>query len=256
VDGNNQKIFNVAQAAHFLSVSPKTIRRWAQQGKHNMNTNTWIAVIVALIIGALGGWFFGTSQPSYKPPQQVSQTSNVTSTKSQQLKTDMRKLWEDHVIWTREYLDSAILGAGDTDVILARLMKNQEDIGNAIKPVYGDEAGNKLTSLLKEHISLAGEVVKAAKSADVAGLKTADDKWHANGNDIADFLASANPNWSKDGMRSMMNDHLNLTRQEAVDMLAKRTDASIADYDKVHNQILNMADMLSEGIIKQYPDKL
>jgi hypothetical protein len=219
----------------------------------NMMTNLWVAIIISLIIGGVGGWMIGSSQPARNPNNQIASTN--TSSKSENLRSDMRKLWEDHITWTRLYLDSAILGAGDSNTVLDRLMKNQEDIGNAIKPYYGDEAGSKLTTLLKEHISLAGEVVSAAKANDVGALAVADKKWHDNGDAIADFLAGANPNWGKDEMRSMMNDHLNLTRQEAVDMLAKRTDASIADYDKIHNQIINMADMLSNGIIKQYPDK-
>jgi hypothetical protein len=214
--------------------------------------NFWLVVMVALIIGAFGGWLFGSSQPSYTLGQQKTQ---IASSKSESLKMDMRKLWEDHITWTRLYIISATSNLEDSDENLARLMKNQEDIGGAIKPYYGDEAGNKLTQLLKEHISLAGEVVKAAVDKNPTALADADKRWHDNGDQLADFLASANPNWPKDETRQMMKDHLDLTRQEAVDILAGRAEASIADYDKIHNQILKMADMLSAGIIKQFPDK-
>lgn len=215
--------------------------------------NGLLAFLIALIVGVGVGWYIGSSQPTRSP--QPTKTVAVTSSKEEALKMDMRKLWEDHVTWTRLYIESAISGSPDTDSNLSRLMKNQEDIGNSIKPYYGTDAGDKLTKLLKEHIRLAGELVKAAINKDVAAVAKANKDWSDNGNDIADFLASANPSWPKDQLRSMISDHLNLTRQEAVDILAKRYDASVADYDKIQEQILNMADMLSNGIIKQFPDK-
>lgn len=218
-----------------------------------METNIWIAVVIALIIGGLGGWMIGNSKTSNNLPSQITQTT--VSSKSDALKIAMRKLWEDHITWTRIYLNSAILGAGNSNVILNRLLKNQEDIGNAVKSYYVEDAGNKLTALLKEHISGAGELLKAAKANDQAALNSANDNWYKNGEQIADFLSGANPNWPKDQMRAMMKDHLDLTKQEAVDMLGKKTEESVVDYDKIHDQILQMSDMLSDGIAKQFPDK-
>jgi hypothetical protein len=216
-----------------------------------MNNKIWL-VIIAFVIGIAGGWTIGNYR---KPSTNNNIQTNSVSQKDVGLKLGMRKLWEDHITWTRMYLVSAINSLGDKDPTLARLLQNQVDIGNAIKPYYGNEAGDKLTSLLKEHITLAGEVVTAAVNQDQAALGQADSKWHDNGNAIADFLARANPNLPKDQLREMMKEHLDLTKQEAVDILQKNSDASIADYDKVHDQILQMADMISSGIIKQYSDK-
>jgi hypothetical protein len=83
-----------------------------------------------------------------------------------QLKGDLRKFWIDHAVWTRNYIVSAIAGLEDQEKVLNRLLKNQEDIGNAIKSYYGEAAGNKLTELLREHILIAGKIVDAAKSGD------------------------------------------------------------------------------------------
>ncbi len=214
--------------------------------------------LFTLCVGFLGGWLFGTAQPAYQPISPIIQPSpQITScsSKPQDLQLGMRKLWEDHVMWTRLYMISYLNGIGDTNKVLDRLMKNQEHIGEAMKSYYGEDAGNQLTTLLTTHIALAGDVVKAAKAKDTKALAEADIKWYDNGNEIADFLHDKNPNWPQDMMRTMMRDHLDLTRQEAVDLLVKRYDAAIADYDKVHNQILQMADMLTDGIISQYPDK-
>lgn len=172
------------------------------------------------------------------------------------LRMAMNKLWEDHIIWTRNVIMCFTDDLPGTDQAVARLLKNQEDIGNAIKPVYGDEAGNKLTELLKSHITIAAEVLTAAKKGDDAGFTTANQKWQSNGDEIALFLSSANPdNWKSEEMKKMMSDHLQYTTEEAVARFKKDYDADIAAYEKAHNEILEMSEMLAIGIIKQFPEK-
>ena len=166
----------------------------------------------------------------------------------------MRKLWEDHVTWTRLFIVSASSGLPDTDATTQRLLQNQVDIGNAIKPYYGDAAGDKLAALLKDHILGAATLLTAAKAGDNAGVKAASDKWYANANDIAAFLNGANPTgWPLDALTMDMKMHLDQTLTEAVDHLKGNYSADVADYDKVHEHILMMADTLSDGVVKQFP---
>ncbi|MDP2638487.1 MAG: hypothetical protein Q8P26_05505 [Candidatus Levybacteria bacterium] len=225
-----------------------------------MKRNTWLFMLVALIIGGILGWAgaVGVNTKSGLPTVGVGGGPNLissSSSKAQDLKLSMRKLWEDHITFTHFYVTSAINSLSDSDAILTRLMENQEDLGNAIKPYYGEEAGNKLASLLKDHIALAGEEVEAAMANDDVKFAQVDKEWYDNGNQIADFLSSANPNLSKDDARAMMKDHLDLLKQGIVDALAGRADATVVDYDKTHNQALQMADMISNAIIKQFPNK-
>lgn len=135
-------------------------------------------------------------------------------------------------------------------------MRNQVDIGNAVKAFYGNAAGAKLTDLLKQHIAIAAELVTDAKKNDSSGVADASKRWTANANQIADFLHGANPkNWPKSDLRSMMRQHLALTTNEAVARLHGDWKADIQAFDKVHNEILMMSDALSGGIIKQFPKK-
>jgi hypothetical protein len=172
-----------------------------------------------------------------------------------ELKMQMRTLWEDHIAWTRLYIVSAVDGLESTDKYAARLLKNQEDIGNAIKPVYGDAAGDKLTALLKDHILIAAALVKAAKAGDSAAAADAEKKWYANGDEIAGFLSGANPNWTKAALKEMMDTHLSLTKAVAVAAIGKDWDAEIKATDSNHEHILMMSDALSAGIVKQFPKK-
>jgi hypothetical protein len=166
----------------------------------------------------------------------------------------MRKLWEDHITWTRLAIISFAHDLPDLQVTEARLLDNQVDIGNAIKPYYGRAAGNQLTALLKEHITGAVGLLVAAKAGDPALIQQRSDEWYANGNEIADFLSHANPrHWPQREMRRMMKAHLDQTLSEATHRLGGDYAADIQDYEEIHHHILEMADRLSGGIIKQFP---
>lgn len=168
----------------------------------------------------------------------------------------MRKLWEDHVTWTRLYIVSAAAGLPDTQATADRLLRNQVEIGDAIKTFYGDAAGDRLTGLLKPHILIAAEVVGAAKAGDNAKVQDASKRWYANADEIADFLSAANPkNWPRETLRKEMRHHLDLTLEEAQARLKGDWTADIVAYDTVHQHILGMADVLSSGIVKQFPQK-
>jgi hypothetical protein len=169
---------------------------------------------------------------------------------------DMRKLWEDHITWTRLYIVDALNNLPAKETTAGRLLKNQADIGNAFKPFYGDAAGRKLTSLLRDHILIAAGVIDAAKAGDDAKREEATKRWYANSDDIAVFLGGINPNnWPSADMRAMLREHLDTTAQEVSAGLKKDWGSDIKAYDKLHWQILKMADVLSSGVVRQFPDK-
>jgi hypothetical protein len=180
--------------------------------------------------------------------------SAKTSHKQAAFHDAMRKLWEDHITWTRLAIISFAHELPDLPATQARLLRNQTDIGNAIKPYYGRAAGNQLTALLKEHIAGAVALLQAAKAGDQDLIEQRTAEWYENGNQIADFLHEANPrNWPRTAMRRMMRRHLDQTISEAVNRLQGNYAADIRDYDEIHRHVLVMADTLSSGIIKQFP---
>jgi hypothetical protein len=170
------------------------------------------------------------------------------------LRNEMRRLWEDHVMWTRLAIISLTTDSPDTEATVGRLLANQTDIGNAIKPFYGTAAGEELTRLLRGHILIAADLIAAAKAGDDAALAEAQAAWQANADEIAEFLHAANPRqWPLADLNAMLADHLTLTTQEAVARLQGDWAADVAAYDAIHVQALHMADMLSVGIVKQFP---
>jgi len=166
----------------------------------------------------------------------------------------IRKLWEDHITWTRLAIVTFADGSAGFSPTAGRLLQNQTDIGDSIKPFYGAAAGNRLSALLHDHITIAVEILQAARSGNTAAFDGASTRWYANGNDIADFLAAANPrSWPDAVMRADMKEHLDQTLAEAAHELHGQYAASITDYEGIHAHILMMADQLSAGITSRFP---
>jgi hypothetical protein len=193
--------------------------------------------------------------PATAAPQAAHDHASRASSPAAPLRENMRALWSDHVIWTREYIVAAVGDQPDQQAAAARLMKNQEDIGAAVAVYYGQPAGAKLTELLKGHIAIAVDLIKAAKAGDKAAQQRTDQLWNRNAEEIADFLSGANPNWPRATLVAMMNTHLSTTTDEVVARLTKNWDADVRAFDAVYHHILTMADALSDGIVKQFPNK-
>lgn len=171
------------------------------------------------------------------------------------LQTALRRLWADHVVWTRSYVVAAVADASDAGAAAARLLKNQEDIGNAIVPVYGSAAGAKLTELLKGHIMIAVDLIAAAKAGDQVKFGENDAKWTQNAGDIASFLSGANPHWPRKDVVDLLNLHLNLTKKEVVARLTTNWEEDVQAFDDIFTEIMTVSDTLADGIHKQFPGK-
>jgi hypothetical protein len=183
-------------------------------------------------------------------------TTNANSTAAVSLKLALRRLWSDHVIWTREYVIAAVAGTPDASAAAGRLLKNQEDIGGAVVPVYGADAGRALTDLLKQHILIAVDLVAAAKAGDNVKFAENDRKWTENAEQIAGLLSGANPqNWSRADVTDLLMQHLNLTKSEVVARLQGDWEADVAAFDQIFTEILTLSDVLADGIVKQFPDR-
>ena len=215
-----------------------------------------LAVLSMVVVLAVAGTHEGHADDGHSHANAAAVTAKTTA-KQAAFQDAMRKLWEDHITWTRLAIISFAHDLPDLPATQDRLLRNQVDIGDAIKPYYGDAAGDQLTALLKEHIVGAVALMTAAKAGDEALIKQRTDEWYVNGNEIADFLHEANPrNWSQESMRELMKGHLDQTLSEAVNRLTGNYADDVRDYDEIHEHILMRADSLSQGIIKQFPRRV
>jgi hypothetical protein len=177
--------------------------------------------------------------------------SNYISVREMQLLEIVRRLWIEHVMWTRSFIISAAESLPDLNAVTSRLLRNPKDFADALRPLYGERIAQTFDSLLSQHLLIAADLVKAAKSGDsrAAAQKRAD--WYANADSIANFLAGINPFWNSETWRILLYDHLKMTEDEAMQILQGRFAESIAQYDAIQGKALKMADEMGNGIIKQ-----
>jgi hypothetical protein len=208
------------------------------------------AALAAILLAT--GSSVGCSDETFEPPTVEVPPEPITT--RFELKTGMRKLWTDHVLWTRVFLISALADLPDTEAATARLLRNQDDIGAAIVPIYGKKAGEQLTMLLREHITGAAALVAAAKAGDAVEVERASAAWYENADAIARFLASANPELSHSDLKAMMDMHLDQTLVEATARIEGKFAKDIRTYDQIVHHILGMSDALTDGIARQHPE--
>ena len=190
-----------------------------------------------------------TTDPMPMPPGTRNASENA-------LYQGMQTLWMQHMEWTYAAVAAFAVDSPGFPATADRLLQNQVDIGNAVRPFYGDAAADQLTTLLQEHISGAVAVLTAAKAGDSDALNQAVTAEYANATAIGDFLADANPaNWDKTDMEEMMTMHIDQTLVYATDMLQGDYAQAIANYGLAEAHMVEMADMLSAGVIAQFPDQ-
>ena len=207
-----------------------------------------IAVFSALVALALSGGHDASAH------QTAIHREAAVSNKEFALRNDMRRLWEEHVTWTRLAIISLTNDSPDTNATVARLLRNQTDIGNAVKPFYGAAWGRQLTALLRQHILIAADLIAAARKGDQAEVTRQQARWTTNADQIATRLNRANPRfWRLAPLTAMLHEHLRLTTNEVVARLTRNWSADVRAYDRIHLQALHMADMLSGGLVKQFP---
>jgi hypothetical protein len=180
--------------------------------------------------------------------------ANEISKSQADLSDYIRGLWEQHVTWTRLTILSLVFDLPDVDLVTNRLLRNPKDFEALLRLFYGDEEASTFSDLFTNHLVIAAELVKAAKAGDNNAAADAEKRWYANADQIADFLAGINPYWSRENWKTMLYQHLAMTKDEAVNMLTGKYSESITGFDQIEEQALVMADMMTNGIINQFPD--
>ena len=170
------------------------------------------------------------------------------------LNQNLRKLWADQATWTYKYIISNLERLFDNKFVLVRLLNNQEFLGSSISNFFGTYNTQKFIDLMKEHVDLIGQLIEILKSGSKTRLDNLTIKWQQNAEEIAQLLASVNPNWKKENLIILFN-NIQAIKDQIMARLHKKWDVDIKLLNKTIEHNLHIADVLTEGIVKQFPDK-
>ena len=212
--------------------------------------STWVQIMLVVF---LLGYSAVKGNPESKENLLSRPAEQTASTRD--LKAQMVELWEQHVAWNRNVMLCIVDELPGTDQAVERLHQNKIEIGDAMKPYYGEAAGDQLTKLLYEHVTISAEVITHAKAEEKVALQEANQRWYANAEEIAGFLADTNPYWALDDIKLIIKEQLILTTNQAVFRIQKNYSADVIAYDKAHSDVLKMAGIFANGIAKQFPEK-
>jgi hypothetical protein len=186
-------------------------------------------------------------------PMQQMQPINCYSKAQVELWNKNRLLWQQHVYWTRMAVTALVFKLPDVNYVLARLLRNATDMGDALRPYYGEEIAEAYRNLIREHLTIAADLVTAAANGETEKVETLEANWYRNADEIAEFLNRINPFIDREAFRKMMYSHLALLKLEAVCMIQQNFELEVQVFDRIEAEVLMMADMISEGIFKQFP---
>ena len=168
------------------------------------------------------------------------------------LMNELRKLWTEHMFWTRLFLISMLSGLSDLEVTTNRLLRNPTDFAKVLEVFYGKQKAETFRSMLEDHLKIAAAIVDNSMKGNGKAVEQYSRLWYSNADRIAAFLASINPCWSEEEWKSLLYEHLKMTGDE----LAARMNGDFVEdgkiFDMIENQGLAMADVMAAGMINQF----
>lgn len=173
------------------------------------------------------------------------------SPREMMVNNEMRMLWEQHVYWTRLFISGAVFGSPDVKLTEARLLRNPKDFAMVLRPVYGEKEAEEFEKLFTAHLEIAGRLVTALKAGEMETADAARKEWYENADELAAFLTGINPCWSLEEWENMFYSHLELTEREAEEFIKGDYEASILTFDTIEMEAMEMADMMTRGIMMQ-----
>ncbi len=209
-----------------------------------MRNNTRLAIgflmAVALVFPSLG-----FAQAKMRPSQAPTRT---------ELQLALRSLWVDHIFWVRNVVLMTKLGDADAaKVAEEQTVQNAKDLAASISPYYGKEASDKLFTLLAGHYTSIKGYMTAVFSGNESAKTAAEDAMKKNAEEIASFLSSANPkHWPKEALLTALLTHGAEHMAQIEDINKKDYTAGAKVWEAERAQIYTIADVLAQGIAKQF----
>lgn len=167
----------------------------------------------------------------------------------------LRKLWSDHVYWTREAIIGNFNFNSEINInnIIERLYNNQTDLGNLFSEFYGTKIGNAVKNLFDEHINIIAKLISTIKnpindeSELIEKSKKIEEIAEMAINNSTDIAINLNKINKKFGTKHYLSKQLKKHVELVFDQIKNPNDLSI--FDRSFDHILKMADQMTNGFI-------
>lgn len=226
-------------AQQYKTTVPDIIRRNPGVNPYNLQIGTRLNICAGTSQGQMPGSNGNRNGQTPVPKDEL------------ELNNDMRKAWMEHAFWTHIYQNSIFNGLADVSDVEARLMQNPEDIAAVFENFYSGAVINQLTRLLAEHVRLAGEIMVAMRD-NTPETDELERQWFQNTENIARLLANANPAYNYEELLQALTRHLDMLKRQMLAALNKEYENEIRLFDEGVNQLLELADDLTEGLLWQF----
>ena len=182
-------------------------------------------------------------------------TASVNNKSSYAFAQTMQRLWMDHAIWARQYIIAAVDDRPELTEALARWLRNAADVGAALEEFYPRRPARRVAKLLKQHITVAVDLVDAAKNVDGAKFTAIDQVWTSNSDDLVDELCARDQSCSRDEVAARWDLARALTEQVLTARLEQHFDHDVESFDQLLTTCAAMGDLITDGILRQFADR-
>ncbi len=206
-----------------------------------------LSILIAPALCSLGGNM--TTELGPEILGQANETNAVITPEEINLWMQERTLSQERIFWTRMAIMSILLDSGDKNPVIDRLLRNPSDMAETIAPYYGNKTSKEYGDLIKNQLMIAIQLATAAKEKNQTALQDASNRWYKNADDIARFESNMSSRLAQKDRKALWYQHLNLTKDEIMQLSNKDYNSSINTFDRIEEQASLMADSLTNGIV-------
>ena len=207
--------------------------------------------VLILILSTTACAHAADSRPAVAPAGTTASAAKVADTKAV-----LRDLWLGHILSIRNVAVATMDKNGVArEAAETTVVANAEQIARSIEPFYGKPAADKLFALLAGHYTAIRDHLDATAAGNPSQQDLAVKHLTANAAEISTFLSGANPYLPKDTLMGLLMAH-------AAHHMAQFQQLKEGDYVReadtwrgMKQHIYVVADALTDGLAKQFPDK-
>jgi hypothetical protein len=214
---------------------------------------TALAVSAPAVASAHSGAHNTAGRPNAVTAKDSTRATAATDAKAAELRAALTALLQEHVYLAGIATGTALSG-GDLTPPAQALDANSVALADAISSVYGNAAGEQFLALWRTHIQFFVDYTTAAAKGDSAGKAKAAADLDQYRNDFGAFLASANPNLTKEAVAKELAPHVT-SMFAAIDAQAAKNPMQYELLREAASHMPMTAKVLSGAIAAQFPKR-